>query len=139
MKLSLTSRRMITVICLSALVMVAAGIVVSLTVSSIDSMQALYFPLGVILSSALNILKVILLERAINKTLDMEDPKAGSNYIRIQYLLRYLLSGVVLVVAGLITRYVDPPFINIVGALVGIFTMQISVIIVRSMKIEETS
>ena len=128
---------MILVICISALVMIASGIVVSLAVKSIDSMQALYFPLGVVLSSALNVLKVILLERAIQKTLDMEDPKSGSNYIRIQYLLRYFLSGAVLVVAGLITRYVDPPFINIIGALVGIFTMQISVIIVRSMKLEE--
>ena len=117
--------------------MVVAGIVVSLAVNSIDSMQALYFPLGVILSSALNVLKVVLLERAINKTLDMDEPKAGSNYIRIQYLMRYFLSGAVLLAAGLITKYVDPPFINIVGALVGIFTMQISVIVVRSMKIEE--
>ena len=139
MKLSLTSRKMILVICISALIMAAIGIVVCLAVSSIDSMQALYFPLGVILSSALNVCKVILLERAIQKTLDMDDPKAGSNYIRVQYLLRYFLSGVVLVAAGLITKYADPPFINIIGALVGIFTMQISVIIVRSMKIEEPS
>ena len=42
----------------------------------------------------------------------------------------------VLVAAGLITKYVDPPFISIYGALAGIFTMQISVFVVRAMKLD---
>ena len=134
MKVSPTSRRMIVVICIAALVMAAGGIIVSIAVPSIQSLQAIWFPLGVLLTSGVNVLKVFLLDRAIAKTLDMENPSSGSNYIRIQYLLRYLLTGAVLVAAGLISTYCDPPFISIWGALAGVFTLQIAVIVVRSMK-----
>jgi len=95
------------------------------------SLEALNFALGVLLSSALNVLKVYLLERTVSKTLDMTDPVMGKNYIRFQYLLRFFLAAAVLVAAALI------PFISLWGAIIGIFTLQISVMIVRSMKLSE--
>ena len=137
MKLSVTSRRMISVICIAAIVFIIAGVIVSLALDTIEDDQAIWFALGVLLTSGLSVVKVILLERAISKTLDMDNPTAGSNYIRIQYLMRYLMTGGALALAGIVTRFVQPPFLNLYGAIAGAFTLQISVIVVRSMKLED--
>ena len=131
MNLSLPSRKMISVICISALVIITGGAI------AYHSIEAVYFALGVILTSALNVLKILLLERTVKKVSDMEEPDSGKNYVRFQYLLRYFLTGLVLLAAGLVSVYSDPPFINIWGALAGVFTLQIAVISVRSMKLEE--
>lgn len=129
--LSLPSRKMITVIGISVLVLIAAGAAIY------RSLEALYFALGVILTSALNVLKVFMLERTVKKAVDMEEAVAGKNYVRLQYLLRYFLTGIVLLAAGLVSVYVKPPFINIWGAVAGVFTLQVAVIAVRSMKLDE--
>ena len=125
MKLSLPSKKMILFICLTALVMIVGGVIFY------RSLQAFNFALGVILSSLLNVFKLFLLERTARKTLDMTDPKAGKAYISLQYILRYVLSAAILLVAAVV------PFINVMGAVFGIFTLQISVLIVRSMKFPE--
>ncbi|MCL2227100.1 MAG: hypothetical protein FWB97_05670 [Oscillospiraceae bacterium] len=125
MKLSRTAKNMVTMIGLVALVFIVGGIIFH------RSIHALYFAIGVILTSSLNVGKVYMLERTVSKTLDMEDPNSGKNYVKLQYLLRYAITGVVLLGVGLVTVYVDPPFVNIWGAVAGIFTLQISVIIVR--------
>jgi len=101
------------------------------------SIEALYFAAGVALTSSLNVGKLYLLERTVKKTLEMEDPNFGKNYVRLQYLMRYFLTGAVLLGAAMITLYVDPPFINLWGALAGVFTMQIAVIIARHSKLED--
>jgi len=101
------------------------------------SIDSLYFIIGVLLTSSLNIGKIVLLNRTVQRTLDMDNPDKGKTYIRLQYLMRYFLTGAVLLAAGIITMYVEPPFINLWGALAGVFTLQISVIITRHMKIEE--
>ena len=131
MNLSMPSRRIILVIGISALVLIAVGAVIY------RSLEALYFAVGVILTSSLNVFKVMLLERTVKKAVDMEQPDTGNNYVRLQYLLRYFLTGLVLLAAGLVSVYVEPPFINIWGAVAGLFTLQIAVISVRSMKFDE--
>jgi len=138
MKLSVAGQKMVFVICIAALIIAAVGAVVYIFVDSLPTLDAIPFALGVVLTSALNILKIVMLERTIRITLDMEDPDRGKNYIRIQYLLRYILSGAVLLAAGLVSYYT--PYTSIaIGAIIGIFTMQISVIVVRHMKLEEQS
>jgi len=131
MNLSLPSKKMIMVIGISAVVIIAAGI------AFFRSLQALFFAFGVILTSSLNVLKVVMLERTVNKISDMDEADAGKNYVRLQYLARYFLTAVVLLGVGLITMYVDPPFINIWGAVAGVFTLQIAVFSVKFMKLEE--
>ena len=123
MKLSVPSKRMILFIGVSALVMIAGGALFYRSLKGID------FALGVILSSLLNVFKVFLLERTVKKTLDIENPASGKAYIQLQYILRFILSAAVLVAAALI------PFIDVMGAVFGIFTLQIAVLIVRSMKL----
>lgn len=124
-KLSQPSKKMIMFIGVVALVFIAGGAIFY------RSLEALYFACGVILLSALNVLKVFLLERVAQKTLDMEDANNAKVYIRFQYILRYFLTAAFLLAAALI------PFISVWGAIFGVFTLQISVMIVRSMKIEQ--
>ena len=129
--LSIPSKKMIIMIGITALIIITGGAVVY------RSIEAFYFAFGVIITSALNVLKVVLLERTVKKVADMDQPDAGKNYVRLQYLLRYFLTGLILLGAGLVYVYVEPPFINVWGAVAGIFTLQISVLIVRTMKLEE--
>ena len=131
MKLSRTSKGLIQMICVSALAIIVIGCVVY---RSIDS---LYFTVGVIMTSSLNVGKVFLLERTVQKALEKEEPDSGKNYVRLQFLLRYVLTTLVLLAAGLISVYVEPPFINIWGAIAGLFTLQISAMIVRHRKYED--
>ena len=122
---------MIQMVCASAAVMILIGAAIY------RSIDALYFAIGVILMSSLNVFKIWLLEKSVRKTLDMDDPDAGKNYVKLQYLARYFLTAAVLFGAGLITMYVEPPFINVWGALAGAFTFQIAVIVSRHMKVED--
>ena len=130
---TIPGRRMMQVICISACVMIVGGIIFY------RSLEAVYFAIGVILTSSLNIWKVNLLEKTVAKTLDMDDADAGKNYVRFQYLLRYFLTGAVLLAAGLISMYVQPPFISIWGTVFGIFTLQIAVIATRAMKHDDNN
>jgi len=161
MELSKPSKLLIKMVGVSALIIIFAGIIYY------RSFAALPFALGVIATSALNILKVRMLERTVQKVTDMEpgEQELGKNTVRFRYLLRYFLTGVVLVAIGFIQSYTTPPppysdraiyfniwailfpqgpesllnapFISIWGALFGLFTLQLAVLIVRSMKLEK--
>jgi hypothetical protein len=131
MNLTLPAKKIVLFIGIVVIVIIAAGAAIY------RSHEAFYFAFGVILTSLLNVFKILMLDHAVRKAIDLNEPNIGKNYLRLQYLIRYLLTGMVLLAAGLISVYVDPPFINIWGAVAGIFTLQISVIIVRSMNLDE--
>ena len=147
------------------MIIVAALIIIVVGAVYYRSLAALPFTLGVIVTSGLNILKVRMLEKTVYKVVGMDDQEAGKNVVRFRYLLRYFLTGIVLVAVGLIHTYTTPPpfyadrdsylgvwaillpnapeallsapLISIWGALAGIFTLQLSVILVRSLKLEK--
>jgi len=153
------SKLMIRMVLVAALVIIVIGSVYY------RSLAAIPFAFGVLITSGLNIIKLRMLERTVHKVVHMEDPEMGKNVVRLQYLLRYFLTGVVLVAVGLIHNYTTPPpfytsreayfgvwaalfpngpqsllsapLISIWGAIAGIFTLQLSVILVRSMKLEK--
>jgi hypothetical protein len=153
------SRLMMKMVLISALIIIVIGAVYY------RSLAVIPFALGVFVTSGLNILKLRMLERTVQKVMNTEDQEMGKNIVRLQYLLRYLLTGVVLVAVGLIHNYTSPPpiyssrdwyiaiwaalfpnapdallyapFISMWGALTGIFTLQLSVILVRSLKLEK--
>jgi len=104
---------MIMLIGVSSLFIIAAG------AAYYRSFSVFPFALGVFLTSALNVLKVIMIERAVEKVVNMKGKNAGS-FIGFQYILRFLLTGAVLVLAAKV------PFINLWGAVAGIFTLQIA-------------
>lgn len=113
MRLSKVATKMIVVIAAASLVFIIAGAVYYRSVS------ALYFALGVLLGAALNALKVVMLERGVNAAVNMDEKDAG-NYIRFQYLLRFSLTALILVLGVVV------PFISLWGVVVGILTLQIA-------------
>jgi len=133
MKLTITSKKMIFVIGIAAAVFSAGAFILCIVLPSLTLTEALLFTAGVLLMALLNAAKICLLERTVKKTLEMDEPDFGKNYVRIQYLVRYFLTAIVMLGAGLIGYYTQHTGI-ILGAVAGIFTMQISVIIVRHMK-----
>ena len=74
---------------------------------------ALPFILGLVLGTGVNMLRVKMLDQTVARALDMSEKNAGS-YIQFSYLARYLLTGVVLVLAAL------APSIDLWGAAIGI-------------------
>jgi len=158
-------RPMIKMIIVAGLIIVVIGILYYIV--SDRPFAALPFTLGVAATTALNVVKIRMLEKTVQKVISMDigDQEAGKNTVRFQYLIRFFLTGVVLVAVGLIQNYttappfyssrefylpiwalifpngpeslLTAPFISLWGALAGIFTMQISVILLRFMKLEE--
>jgi len=153
------SKLMIRMVLVAALVIILIGIIYY------RSLAALPFALGVLLISGLNIIKLRMLEKTVQKVVHMDDQEAGKNLVRLQYLLRYFMTGVVLVAVGLISNFTTPPpfysdresylavwatlfpnapeallnapLISIWGAIAGVFTLQLSVMLVRMFKLEK--
>jgi len=119
MKLSDIAKRMILVIGISFLVLIAAGI------AYYRSFAFLPFALGAFLGTALNVYKVIMLDRTVKKVAGMEKEKAG-NYVTVQRFLRFLLTGIILVLSALLT------FINVWGAAAGVLTFQIAAFFIKN-------
>ncbi|WP_250278064.1 ATP synthase subunit I [[Clostridium] colinum] len=115
MKISNTSKQII--ITTIALFCITFGIS-TFIVSDIKS-----FLIGLIFGTIFSILKLILLEKTLNKAMEMTEQKA-INYTRIHYTLRYFLTFVVLLIAV----YKD---FNIVGVIIGILLTVPSVYIVN--------
>ena len=97
MKLSDLAKRMIFTILMIALVCILGSVIYY------RSLNFLPFVFGVIVGSALSIIKVFLLERAVNNALTMGKEQAGS-YVSLHHLLRLLLTGVVLVIGALVPQ-----------------------------------
>jgi len=114
-------------ILVTSLVFIAAGVVYY------RSYSAGPFAVGVLLMAALNIWKVVMLGRVVRRAADMDDKKDAKNYVRAQYLFRLLLTAVVLVIAA--TDYV--PFVNLWGAVAGIFTLQIAAFSLKFFPMED--
>lgn len=79
------------------------------------------FLLGLLVGGALSASKVILLEKSLQKTLNM-DEKQAENASRAYFLGRYALTIAVLAVVVLLRQYV-----GIIGCAAGIVAMQIAV------------
>lgn len=114
MKISALAKRMIFTILIVSTVCILASIIYY------RSLDFFPFLLGVILGSALSIVKVFLLERAIDKALNMERKQAGK-YVSLQYMLRLLLTALVLFIGAVV------PQISLWGVVAGVFAFQISV------------
>ena len=113
MKISLTVRKMIMVMLVSALVMVICGTIASFY---FEVLRPVPFAFGVLLTTGLNIIKTVWLERSIDRAMAIGDDTAATNHIRIHALLRFALTGLVLALAVFV------PFIDLWGAVAGIFT-----------------
>ena len=114
MRLSAIAKRMLLVVCLSLPLLAAGGF------AYYRSLAFLPFLYGAALGTALGAAKVILLDRAVTKIAGMEKDRA-MNYARLQQLLRFLLTGAVLVTAAVV------PFISLWGAAASVLAYQAAV------------
>ncbi|MCL2222153.1 MAG: hypothetical protein FWC20_08025 [Oscillospiraceae bacterium] len=118
-------------------IMISAGIIMAIGGVVYRSWEALPFILSVAIISALNIGKIWMLERAVNKITEMDNPDTGKTYVKFQYLVRYFGTAIVLLAIGLLYVYTPMPISTVWGAIAGLFTMQIAVMVVRFMKFDE--
>jgi len=111
------SKRMILVIAvLSVLIAVGGGVFYFINDNIFGTLP---FALGVFMAMCTNVAKVLLLKRTVERAVDMEE-KSAKLHLQGQYLIRLLITAGVFGLAHVI------PFVNIMGALIGIFTLQIA-------------
>ena len=106
---SFVSKMMKAVVCISVLMMVGGVII-------FRSSFAAQFALGIGMSMALNLVKIVWLRYCVTKAVSMETSGGGA-FIGIHYMLRFALTGVVLVVAHFL------PFVDMFGAVVGLLSL----------------
>lgn len=119
MKLSNIAKKTIVTILIMMLILIAGGVLFYRSLSSLP------FIFGVILGSTASIIKVVMLEVAVDKALTMDDTKAAGNFLQFQHLLRLLLTGVVLMLSVFV------PYISLWGATASILTFQLSLFFLK--------
>ncbi|NLJ95083.1 MAG: ATP synthase subunit I [Clostridiaceae bacterium] len=108
------------------IILVISGIFISLALIFLHSLNVGSIILGIILGSAVSIIKVILLKRSINKVFNEKQDQAKA-YTGLQYLLRFALTAGILVVGALV------PQINLLGVIAGVLSFQLATYIVQLM------
>lgn len=107
MKISNTCKNVIIIIIALSLILVG--------IASFFIKELAPFIKGIILGSGFSILKIILIEKTIDKAIDMPKEKAVS-YSRFHYTLRYFLTAFVLIIALL--RKNDISFVAVAFGLI---------------------
>ena len=80
------------------------------------SSLAIGFVIGVAMSMGLNIVKALWLRHSVSRAVNMEQA-AGTAYIAVMHVLRFVATGLVLVAAHFL------PFTDMFGAAVGLLSM----------------
>jgi len=124
MKLSDAAKKMLLALLCALPLLVGAGALFY------RSWAFLPFAGGALLGTALSAAKVILLERTVRKMASIEDKEKAANYVRLQSLLRFLLTGLVLVLPAFAIRWGLPPGV-FWGAAAGVLAYQLAVYSMR--------
>jgi len=113
------ARNMILVICILVVVFITAAVIAS---TIFDTFEFLPFSIGVLMGGGVNLVKVILLDRLVERTI--RDASAGitKTRFRAQYFLRFVLTGLVLLAAALIP---SSPLV-LWGAAAGVMTFPLA-------------
>ena len=120
MRVSETSRKLFTIMAVVALIIIIGGALYHRSMP-----EVMYFALGVILTTCLNAVKLLMLERTAEKIVNLEEEARAKGAAGLQYLLRFVLTIGVFLAAAFI------PLIDLFGAIFGIFTMPLSLHIWR--------
>jgi len=109
---SFVSKMMKAVIFISILMMVGGAAV-------LRSSYAVGFALGVGMTMVLNLVKIVWLKYCVTRAVSMETG-AGGAFISIHYILRFVLTGLVIVAAHFL------PVVDMFGAAVGLLSLPFS-------------
>ena len=90
---------------------------IALVVGLFFAGNKIYWIVGIVLGTIASLIKVYMLERTLDKAVDM-DPKNANNYTRANYTMRLVVSVVIVVLACLVEQ------INVVGVLIGLLLVQ---------------
>lgn len=120
MNLSKIANRMIRTI------LIVAGIALVISIIYYRSLAFLPFLFGVVLGTLSSIVKVILLDRTVDKAVAMEK-KEAKRYVSSQQFLRLIVSAVPLIIGA----FVDG--VSIWGAVVGVLAYQLGAYSTRSL------
>lgn len=116
----------IVIICISAL-MAAGGAVFFGVNTTFPLGDAVPFGVGVALTMCANIVKVLLLKRAIVKLAGMQDVGKAKIYFQVQYFLRMMLTAAALLLAALL----PDSMVSLWGAAIGIFAHPLAMYVIR--------
>jgi len=123
---AMANKMILLIICLSALVMVGSAVFFHFHPSFYIN-GAVPFAVGVAMATVVNIVKVIWLKKTITKTVDMETAKAAKLFFQLQYFLRIVFTGLVLLIAALAPDNI----VNLLGVIIGIFTYPVAMHLIR--------
>ncbi|WKY47941.1 ATP synthase subunit I [Eubacteriaceae bacterium ES3] len=87
---------------------------------------SLYFVIGVLVGGSFSVLNFKLLQYTLEKSVKMPPGKAQT-YIQTRYMLRYLLTGVVIYIAIVI------PYIDVIGLILGLIANKLSVLLCKAL------
>lgn len=90
---------------------------IALVVGLFFASNKIYWIVGIVLGTVASLGKVYMLERTLDKAVDM-DPKNANNYTRANYTMRLVVSVVIVVLACIVEQ------INVVGVLIGLLLVQ---------------
>ena len=102
---------MIVYMILFSLIMEVVGII------ALDDKMG--YTIGLLFGLIFSILKLMLMQNSIKKSLTMPEGKA-QKYANVQYMIRYVLTGIVLLVAAL------EPTISLLGVFIGLLSMKVA-------------
>ena len=101
---------------------------IALVVGLFFAGNKIYWIVGIVLGTVASLIKVYMLERTLDKAVDM-DPKNANNYTRANYTMRLVVSVVIVVLACIVEQ------INVVGVLIGLLLVQpVSLILLLPIK-----
>jgi hypothetical protein len=152
MKTSPVTKKIMERIGIVALIVIVGTFILSLFIDSITMLVAALFSTGVLVTSAVNCLRIYLIGRTAEKLLTMDNPDVGKGYAFLMSFVRYALTavvvGLVILIMFLITG--ESPFISldvdgsayyppmIIGMVVGLFTMKIGVLTSKKILDDDT-
>lgn len=108
-KMSDTCKRLSAVIAVLGLVALIVGL--------FFAGNKIYWIVGIVLGTAVSLVKVYMLEKTLNRAVDM-DPKNANNYTRANYTMRLVVSVVIVVLACVVEQ------VNVIGVLIGLLLVQ---------------
>lgn len=123
---TIASKMCAAIIGLSVLVIAGAAIFFHASETS-DISAVVPFAVGVMLAMVLNLTKVWLLKRVVTRAVDMDNAVHAGRHMQLQYFLRFVLTIGVLLIAALSPDNI----VDIVGAVIGLFTFPIAMRLMR--------
>jgi len=116
MRLSETARQMVKALLVLALIVMVVGAVSTMFH---EFFAPVPFVLGVLWITVVNVIKALWIDRMVETIAEMQDSAQSKGYVLGQFLTRFLLIGVALVVAALV------PYRGFLwGAIAGLLTFQ---------------